>query len=199
MPIRTRVLLDGVRDELLAALDLRIVPATTHEALDGEDGVAGICDGLALGQLPDQPLAGLGEGDDARDGPTALTDAMTVGLAAFHHGDDGVRRAEVDADDLAHGWCVLLARCGIQEMGWSLVKGTGSEAAAATSAGREHTVAQSVTPPDLLDDLALGAARARHVGDRLVLARIEWRAGRGVDLGHALALEELAQLADRWR
>ena len=48
-----------------AVLDLRVVEAAAHEALDREDGVAGVGDGLALGELADQPLAGLGEGDDA--------------------------------------------------------------------------------------------------------------------------------------
>ena len=124
----------------LRALDLGVVPATTHEALDRVDGVGRVGDGLALGQLADQPLAGLGEGDDARDGPAALRRRDDGRLAALHHGDDGVRRAEVDADDLAHGGCLLLARvwCGQVRVGsvgggWS--PGSGA-AATATSAGR---------------------------------------------------------------
>src|SRR5437867_8711689 len=59
----------------------------------------------------------------------------------------------------------------------------------------EHTVAEAVAAAQLLDDLAAGATRARDVRDALVLARVERCAGRGIDRRHALALEELAELA----
>ena len=59
----------------------------------------------------------------------------------------------------------------------------------------DDAVAEAVAAPDLLDDLALGPAGAGHVGDGLVLARVERPAGRGVDGGHALALEQQAELA----
>ncbi len=100
-----RVLLDGVGDEVLAAAYLRVVPAATHEALDRVDGVGRVGDRLALGQLADEALAGLGEGDDGGDGAAALGGRDDGGLAALHDGDDGVGRAEVDADDLAHWDC----------------------------------------------------------------------------------------------
>ena len=106
-PVALGVLLDLVGDEVLGALDLRVVPATAHEALDGIDGVGRVGDGLPLGKLADESLAGLGEGDDRRNRPTALGGSDDGRLAALHDGDDGVRRPEVDADDLAH-WSVWL-------------------------------------------------------------------------------------------
>ena len=77
-----------------------------HEALDGEDGVVGVGDGLALGRGADEALAILLEGDDGRRRPAAFRVRDDDGFGAFHHGDDGVRRAEVDTDNLAH--CVVL-------------------------------------------------------------------------------------------
>ena len=67
------ILLDLVWHEVLGALNLRVVPATTHESLDREDGVGRVGDGLALGQLAHQPLARLGEGHHGRDGPAAFS------------------------------------------------------------------------------------------------------------------------------
>ena len=97
-----RVLDHLVRDEVLAALHLGVVPAATHEALDAEDRVLGVGDGLALRHLAHQPLPVLGEGDDRWCDAGALRVGDDLRLAALHGGDDGVRRAQVDADDLAH-------------------------------------------------------------------------------------------------
>ena len=73
-----------------------------HEALDREDGVLGVGDGLALGHLAHEALAVLAEGDDGggRAAPSAL--AMTAGLVAFQDGDHRVRRSQIDSDYLAH-------------------------------------------------------------------------------------------------
>src|SRR6516162_1206775 len=59
----------------------------------------------------------------------------------------------------------------------------------------DDAVAEPVAPPDLFDDRAVRLVGARHVGDRLVLARVERLARIGVDGAHALALEEEAELA----
>jgi hypothetical protein len=67
------------------------------------DGVGGVGDRLALRELADEALAGLRERDDRRDRPASFGRCDHGRLAAFHHRDDRVRRAEVDADDLAHG------------------------------------------------------------------------------------------------
>ena len=50
---------DLVGDEALVLLDHRIVVAAADQALDGEEGVFGIGDGLALGGQADQALADL--------------------------------------------------------------------------------------------------------------------------------------------
>ena len=78
------------------------VEPAAHEALDREDGVLGVGHGLPLGDLADQPLAGLGEGDDRRRQPAAFRVGDDDRLAAFHDRDDGVGGAQVDADDFAH-------------------------------------------------------------------------------------------------
>ena len=89
-----------VRHHLHLFVDLVELPA--HEALDREDGVLGVGDRLPLGDLADQPLAGLGERDDRRRQPPAFRVGDDHRLAAFHHGDDGVGGAQIDADDFAH-------------------------------------------------------------------------------------------------
>ena len=66
------VLLDRVRDEILGVLDLRVVPTTTHEALDRINGVAGVRDRLTLGGVADQSLAGFRKCDHRRSGAFAL-------------------------------------------------------------------------------------------------------------------------------
>jgi hypothetical protein len=71
-------------------------------ALDGADGALDVGDGLALGDLADQHLAALGKRDHRRGGPAALGVGDDGGLSTFEHGDDGVRRAEVDADCTSH-------------------------------------------------------------------------------------------------
>ncbi len=100
--VALRILLDGVADELLCPLRLRVVPATAHEPLDRIDRVGRVRHGLALGELADETLARLRERDDRRDGPAPFGGGDDGRLAAFHDGDDAIRRAEIDTDDLAH-------------------------------------------------------------------------------------------------
>src|SRR5689334_2283478 len=61
-------------DRVGNALDLlrHFGHATTHDALDGEDRVLGIRDGLALGDLANETLAVLGEADYRWRSPAAL-------------------------------------------------------------------------------------------------------------------------------
>ena len=80
-----------------------------HLALDGGDGVLRVGDGLALGDLADQTLAGLGEADNGRRGARAFGVGDDDGLAAFHNGDAAVGGAKVDANDLTHS--VKLPSC----------------------------------------------------------------------------------------
>ena len=62
-------------------------------------------DSLALRDLADEDLAVLGECDHRRRGPRPLGIRDDGGLSALQDGNDGVRRAEVDAYGSCH--CVL--------------------------------------------------------------------------------------------
>src|SRR5258708_3908947 len=76
--------------------------AVAPPAIDGVEGVVRIRDRLALGRLAHQPLVVLGEGDDRGRGAITLAVLDHARLPAFHHGNAGIRGAEVDADYLAH-------------------------------------------------------------------------------------------------
>ena len=82
---------------------MSIVQFGAHVALDRADRAVGVGDGLALGDLADEHLAGLGEGDDRRGGAGAFGVGDDDGLAGLEDRDDGVGGAEVDADGLGHG------------------------------------------------------------------------------------------------
>ena len=62
----------------------------------------GIGDGLALGRLAHHHFAVLGERDDRRRGAITLAVLDHARLAAFHDGDAGIGRSQVDADDFCH-------------------------------------------------------------------------------------------------
>ncbi len=102
-PVTLGVLLDLVRHQFQRALCLRVVPATAHEALDGVDRVGGVGHGLTLGELANEPLASLGEGNDRGNGSATLGRGDHGRLAALHDGHHGVGRSQIDPDDLAHG------------------------------------------------------------------------------------------------
>ena len=73
-----------------------------HVALDRPDGPVGVGDGLALGDLADEDLVGLGEADDGRRGARPLGVGDNGRLARLEDADDRVGGAEVDADGLGH-------------------------------------------------------------------------------------------------
>ena len=91
---------DGVGKLLVVLRELRVLAA--DEALGGEHGVARVGDGLALGGLAHDALAGLGECHDGRSGTRAFAVFKDSRLPAFHHGHAGVRGTEVDSEYLAH-------------------------------------------------------------------------------------------------
>ncbi len=72
------------------------------EALYRVDRVVRIGDGLALGRLSDEALAVLGESDDGGRGARTFRIFDHLRLAAFHHRDAAVGRAQIDPDNLTH-------------------------------------------------------------------------------------------------
>jgi hypothetical protein len=91
---------DLVRDDRLLLFDFGLLAA--HEALDREDRVLGVHHRLPFGDGADEAVAGVGEGDDRRGRTPALGILEDGRLAALHHGDAGVGRAQVDPDRLCH-------------------------------------------------------------------------------------------------
>ncbi len=79
------------------------LPVGAHVPLDRANGPVHVGDRLTLGHLSDEHLTVLGEGDDGRRGPGALGVGDDGGLAALQNADDGVSRAQVDADRTCHG------------------------------------------------------------------------------------------------
>ena len=102
---------DLVGDELLVLLHRIVAHATADQALDGEDRVLGVGDGLALGRLADEALAIVGERDHGRRGARALRVLDHLGVLAVHDGDARVGRAQIDTDHLSHVH-LLLRRAG---------------------------------------------------------------------------------------
>jgi hypothetical protein len=80
----------------------RIVIASTDQPLDGIYGVFRVRDALALGRLPDQDFAIVGEGDHGRRRTAALGIFDDLGLVPFHHGNAGVSGSEIDTNCLRH-------------------------------------------------------------------------------------------------
>lgn len=85
-----------------------LVVVLTDEALGRVDGALGVEDRLAAGQLPDEPFAGVGEGDDGGGGAGALGVGEDRRFTALPRGDHRIGGAQVDTDCLRHE--VLLTR-----------------------------------------------------------------------------------------
>jgi hypothetical protein len=84
----------GVSDDLIGhalALLFHLVIASPHKALDGEDGVFGVDDGLALGGCADESLARLGEAHHRGAQPSTFRGGNHYRLATFQHSHDRVR------------------------------------------------------------------------------------------------------------
>jgi hypothetical protein len=86
---------------VILAVDLD-VKIRTHLPLDRGDGAIRIGDGLALRELSHEPLAGFGECHHRRGRTRPFGVGDNGGRRALHYGDDGIRRAEVDADHFCH-------------------------------------------------------------------------------------------------
>ncbi len=91
-----------VGEHLPRPLHLLGVVLAADQPLDGEDGVVRVGDRLALGDLPDQPIAVLGEADDRRGGTASLAVGDHLRRAALHDGGAAVGSAEVDTENFRH-------------------------------------------------------------------------------------------------
>lgn len=89
---------DAVRDLLGLLVDLGHLPS--DEPLDGEEGVLGVDDGLALGDLADEPVAALRVGHHRRRRPLSLGVRHDSRLPSFHSPNRRVRRPQVDPHHL---------------------------------------------------------------------------------------------------
>ena len=86
---------------IFVAVDVHLI-ICAHLAFDGGDGALVVRDSLPLGQTADHALAGLRERHDRRSRPPTLRVGDDDRLAALHHRDTGIGRAEIDTDDLCH-------------------------------------------------------------------------------------------------
>ena len=85
-----------------ADLGRNLVVGLAHKALDGEDGVVRIGDGLALGRVADLPLSAFGECDDRRSGPLAFVVDDDGRLVAFHHSHARVGGSKINSNNFTH-------------------------------------------------------------------------------------------------
>ena len=93
---------DVVGHQVDIALHHVFLEAASDQALDGEQRILRIGDGLALGGLANQHLVVTGEAHDRWRGAVALAVLDHPDLAPLHHGDAGVGRAQVNSDYFAH-------------------------------------------------------------------------------------------------
>jgi len=100
---------DLVGDKIHVLLHHRIGEAAADQALDRKKRVFGVGHRLAFGRLSNQALARVSKRDHRGRCPHALAVLDHLGIPAFHHGNAGVRRTEIDTDDLAHGYLISKA------------------------------------------------------------------------------------------
>ncbi len=94
-------LADRVRDAIDFVPGLR--KAASHETLDRVDGIVGIGDGLALGELTDEPFVVLRDRDNGGSRSSPFRVRNDGRFVALDHGDARVRRSQIDADYFCHG------------------------------------------------------------------------------------------------
>ena len=92
---------DLVRQDLAGVLRFLRVELAADEPLDREDRVHRVGDRLALGDLADQPLVVLREADDRGGRAAPLPVGEHLRRGALDDRDAAVRRAQIDAEDLA--------------------------------------------------------------------------------------------------
>src|SRR5207237_3946567 len=89
--------------------------------LDGAEGPVGVRDGLALGDLSDEDLSGLAEGDHRGGGPMALGVGDDDGFPSLEDRDHGVGGPQVNSYGFRHG--TSLSSCSFCSCSWVLLKG----------------------------------------------------------------------------
>ena len=80
-----------------------ILKAAANQALDREQGVMGVGDGLPFGGLAHQDFVVAGESNDGRRGASAFAVFYHSRAAAFENGNAGISGTEVYAYDSGHG------------------------------------------------------------------------------------------------
>ena len=93
---------DVVRREPRRLIDFLIGPLAPDQPLDRVERPFGVGRGLPLGERTDEPLAAAGEGDDRGHGVASLARRDDDRVIPLHHGDDRVRRPQVDPHDSTH-------------------------------------------------------------------------------------------------
>ena len=88
----------------LKALYLRRVETPAHQSLDGVNGVAGIRDHLAFGDLPKQPISLFGKRHDGRCRPATQAIGDDLNRRSLQNRNARVRRAKINSDDFAHNY-----------------------------------------------------------------------------------------------
>jgi hypothetical protein len=76
---------------------------TSNQALNGIQGVSGVCDSLAFRRRADKCLTVFHVGDDRRSRARAFGVLKDLDLTAVHDRHTTVGGAKVDTDNLAHG------------------------------------------------------------------------------------------------
>jgi hypothetical protein len=89
------------------AVDVIGLPVRAHVTLDRPDRPVDVGDRLSLGDLADEDVTALAEGDDRGGRPAALRVGDDGRFAALENGDGRVGGTEVDADRTCHE-CFLL-------------------------------------------------------------------------------------------
>jgi len=79
-----------------------VVIAPADQPLDGEYRILGVGDRLAPCRLSDQHFARTRESDHRRRRAHAFRVLDHLGFAAFHHGDTGKSRPQIDPNDFGH-------------------------------------------------------------------------------------------------
>jgi len=85
-----------VLDVVLSGL---VFESAADQSLSSEESMFGILYGLTLSCVSDVAGSVFGEGDNRGGGSLTFGVLDDLGVVCFHHGDAGVRRAQIDSDD----------------------------------------------------------------------------------------------------